>query len=116
MRFSNEQIALACQLKDAGLAWTPGVGQYAYDREERIHPGSPFQDRVYFFLEFPCFIDYFGGLQALHDSMVWLPTFEQATQLIRDKQGDVTAACGSETLSADNELDSAYRVLLHLIG
>lgn len=116
MHFSTKQIDLACQLKDAGLSWTPGVGQYAYDRDGQIRPGSPFQDRVYFFLDFPCFIDYFGGLQSLHDSMVWLPTFEQATQSIREKQGEVDAIVVGRSLSAGKELDEAYRVLLYLIS
>ncbi len=114
MKFSNDQIELACQLKTSGLPWQPSVGHYAFDRERKIKPGSPFQDRIYFFLDLACFIDYFAGIERLHESMVWLPTLEQATELIRELGGDTSSLFTLDSLNSASELDVAYRRLLKL--
>ena len=112
MRFTQQQIDLACTLKDQGLPWRPGPGQYAYDREQRIGPGSPFQDRVYFFLDFPCFVDYFGSIAKLREAMVWLPTWEQASLLLRQEGLEHFSFVSGETFSDRVELDGCYRALL----
>lgn len=115
MQFSSRQIELACQLKDAGLSWNPAPGQYAYDRKHRIKPGSPFQDRVYFFLDFPCFVQYFGSAARLRDSMVWLPTWEEAAQRLREAQVDLPTLLSDRTLKEQAELEAAYLSLLNVI-
>ena len=80
MWFTKRQIDLAVQLKALGLPWSPGVGQYAYDVEHVIQPTSPFQPHVYYFLDFPCFVEYFGSYERLAAAMVWLPTCEDVTR------------------------------------
>ena len=112
MPFTRNQINLACQLKEASLAWTPGAGQYVYDRERRIKPGSPFQPQVYFFLDFSCFVEYFGGLSALRESMVWLPTWEQTAQQLRELRFDLRLILTRGRLESGTELDVAYEALL----
>ncbi len=83
--FTSNQLRLAKQLKQAGLPWEPRIGQYAWDPQRTIRPKSPFQDRVYFFLNFPCFVEYFGSLETLKSAMIWLPTMEQATEIANHK-------------------------------
>ena len=112
MQFTSQQIELACQLKDAGLSWTPAAGQYAFDREKRIRPGSPFQDHVYFFLDFPCFVEYFGDVHQLAMAMVWLPTWEEVSVLLAEWRATRTEILNADTLARQQELDDAYRWLL----
>lgn len=117
MRFTKEQIRLASNLKKIGLGWKPQVGHYAFDCQQKIKPGSPFQDGVYFFLNFPCFVDYFGGIDNLHDSMVWLPTWEQATTLIHAHGGALGELADGVVghLEEGVELDFAYGMIERLV-
>lgn len=113
-QFTDSQIDLAIQLKHSGLAWQPGIGQYAYDHSEIIEHGSPFQHGVYFFLNFPCFIEYFGSLSRLTESMVWLPTWEQArTEAARLNipLKKIEEVC-LNGLEQNAELESIYTLLL----
>ena len=118
MRFTEKQRRLALNLKNRGLLWEPQAGHYAYDQQKRIKPGSPFQDGVYFFLDFPCFVQYFDGIDNLRDSMVWLPTWEQAVKLIQYLDGDLDElAVGSVSqLEGNAELDFAYAMIERLLG
>lgn len=81
MKFTRQQIERAIDLKKGGIPWNPGVGQYALDWHGIIKPASPFQSGVYFFLDYPCFIEYFGSEASLENNMVWLPTLEQSIKL-----------------------------------
>jgi hypothetical protein len=109
MFFTDRQIELACQLKVAGLTWTPQAGQYAFDAENRIGPGSPFQPQVYYFHDLPCFVDYFGSVAALTYSMVWLPTFEEARE--RAKSLASIRETIEQNLTAGTELDGLYHLI-----
>ena len=105
--FTSNQLRLAKQLKQAGLPWEPRIGQYAWDPQRTIRPKSPFQDRVYFFLNFPCFVEYFGSLETLKSAMIWLPTMEQATEIANHK-------ISSHKISSHGI--SSYRIARQKIG
>ena len=117
MQFTEQQLRHALRLKRLGLPWEPMAGHYAHDFEGKIKPGSPFQPGVYFFLDLPCFVDYFGGTNELRDSMVWLPTWEQAVGLILGLNGqlDELAVGAAEGLGENMELDFAYSMIERLI-
>ncbi len=83
MEFSEQEIELARQLKSAGLPWEPEVGHYVFDTEGVVKPGSPFQDRVYFLLNYDCFMDRVGGVERFKEIMTWLPTWFDARKLLR---------------------------------
>ena len=83
MLFTNQEMTEAEKLHELGLTWPLQSGLYIWDIQGRIKPASPFQRGVYFLLEADCFVDYFGDLQSLKNSVVWLPTWEQALELLR---------------------------------
>ena len=76
MKFTRQQIERAIDLKKGGIPWNPGVGQYALDWHGLIKPASPFQSGIYFFLDYPCFVEYFGSdltedeIKAISDKVV----------------------------------------------
>ena len=84
MWFSRQEIAVAIRLRDMGLNWHPRPGMYVWDENNRITPGSPFQRGMYFLLETDCFVEYFGGIEELKSSLVWLPTWEQCRMLLAE--------------------------------
>jgi len=110
--FTSNQLRLAKQLKQAGLPWEPRIGQYAWDPQRTIRPKSPFQDRVYFFLNFPCFVEYFGSLETLKSAMIWLPTMEQATEIANHKIS--SHKISSHKISSHGI--SSYRIARQKIG
>ena len=83
MEFSDRQIELAKQLKDLGLAWTPAVGHYVYDVSGRAEGSSPFQDHVFFILNYDRFVDRLGGIEKLKKSMVWMPLWHDTREILR---------------------------------
>ncbi len=109
MEFSDQQIKLATELKAAGLPWQPQQGQYIFDMNERIKPGSPFQKGVYYLLDFDCFVDYFGSPTNLAANTAWLPTFEEARSLLKVK---ITHQQWSQPLRQGTELEYLYGLLL----
>ena len=64
---SSQQCALAIQFKEMGLEWEPTVN-YVYDATaaEAIFP---FQEHVYFLLNYDCFMDRVGGVERLKTIM-----------------------------------------------
>lgn len=84
MRFTDREIALATQLKQHGLPWTPRPGHYVHDPESLIEAPSPFQDRVYFILDLKHFLRRSGTIERLTQSMVWLPDWKQTRSLLSD--------------------------------
>ena len=83
MKFSSQQIALAIQFKERGLAWEPTVGNYVYDATAAVKPTSPFQEHVYFLLNYECFMDRVGGVERFKTIMTWLPTWSDAREILR---------------------------------
>ena len=83
MKFSSRQIELAVKFKELGLAWEPTVGHYVYDATGAVKPTSPFQDRVYFLLNYDCFMERVGGVERFKTIMTWLPTWSDAREILR---------------------------------
>ena len=78
MHFSDEEIELACQLREAGLAWEPRAGHYVYDETGFCKQASPFQEKVYFILNYDYFMKAVGGIERFKQIMLWLPTWDDA--------------------------------------
>ena len=83
MRFTDEEIQLARQFRRDGLEWEPKPGNYVYDETAFCKQQSPFQDRVYFILNYPYFMKTVGGVQRFKDIMTWLPTWDDARDILR---------------------------------
>ena len=62
MHFSEQEITLAKRLKQLGLVWEPQAGNYVYDPTEFCQQPSPFQERVYFILNYNYFMKAVGGV------------------------------------------------------
>lgn len=100
VQFTSWQIDLAQQLKTAGLPWIPAVGQYVYDTFGVVQAPSPFQDRVYFILNYDYFVGRLGGLERFTQYLTWLPTWEQARVALRSF-GISDAELGAELTRRD---------------
>ncbi|EMI53369.1 hypothetical protein, partial [Rhodopirellula sallentina] len=85
MRFSTEEVRLAHELKAAGLPWQPQPGHYVWDGEPLIEHDSPFHDRVFFILDLKHFLRRSETMERLVESMVWLPTWQQCRDLLRER-------------------------------
>ncbi|NIL98186.1 MAG: hypothetical protein GTO53_10200 [Planctomycetales bacterium] len=83
MQFTQNQLALAGELKAAGLAWKPAAGHFLYDPTHAFKPSSPFQDHVYLILNYDCFLKAVGGEQKFLQLMTWLPTWDDARHILR---------------------------------
>jgi hypothetical protein len=83
MKFSSRQIELAVELKALGLTWEPSVGNYVYDATGAVKPTSPFQEHVYFLLNYDCFMERVGGVERFKAIMTWLPTWTDARGILR---------------------------------
>ena len=71
MKFGSRQIELAIDLKAMGLPWKPTVGDRVYDATGAVKPTSPFQDRVYFLLNYDCFMERVGGFERFETILTW---------------------------------------------
>lgn len=109
MEFSRNQIERAVALKKAGLPWRPRQGQYIYDLYQKIEPGSPFQNGIYFLHDFDCFVDYFGSVEKLAEACVWIPTFEESRELVVTR---LSAESFREAIARSAELDFLYDQLI----
>ncbi len=83
MHYTDEEIKLAKQLRDNGLPWEPKAGHYIYDETGFCRQPSPFQEKVYFILNYPYFMKTVGGVDRFKEIMIWLPTWDDARQLLR---------------------------------
>jgi hypothetical protein len=116
MRFTDEEISLARQLRDRGLTWEPAVGHFVYDETDLIEVPSPFQERVYFILDMKHFLRRSGTVEQLKDRMLWLPQWHQARTIARDL-GITDAALANQladgqVLASGGELATLYRLIL----
>ncbi len=84
MKFTDEEIQLAKKLKRSNVPWTPSVGHYVLDETGVVQRGSPFQEGVYFVLNYDHFMSLAGGVDRFHETMLWLPTWEDCRELLRD--------------------------------
>jgi hypothetical protein len=83
MQFAVEEIAAARELRRLGLPWKPQAGHYVYDETGFCRKGSPFQDHVYFILNYDYFMNQVGGEERFKQIMLWLPTWQDAREVLR---------------------------------
>ena len=83
MNFSNDEILLARELRAQGLPWEPRAGHYVYDETGFCKQPSPFQKKVYFILNYNYFMKTVGGVERFKEIMLWLPTWDDARELLR---------------------------------
>jgi len=100
MNFSERMIELAREFRTGGVPWEPGPGQYVLDCYDVVKRESPFQDGVYFILNFPHFLKLAGGVDGFRRQMLWLPTWDQARGILR--QAGVSDRCQQERLIERN--------------
>lgn len=82
MRFSDEEIRVAKQLRRQGLSWEPMAGHYVYDETGFCKQPSPFQEKVYFILNYGYFMKTVGGVERFKEIMIWLPTWYDTRQIL----------------------------------
>lgn len=82
MVFSEAEISLARKLRHTGLAWEPKAGHYVYDETGFCKQSSPFQDKVYFILNYDYFMKAVGGVERFKEIMLWLPTWHDAREVL----------------------------------
>lgn len=82
VNFSVEELELAQLFKAYGLNWVPMVGHYVLDQSDLIECDSPFQDRVFYILDLKHFLRRSETVENLAERMCWLPTWEQARELL----------------------------------
>jgi hypothetical protein len=115
MKFTPHQITCAIEFKRNGLAWTPSVGNYVYDANNAVKASSPFQENVFFLLNYDCFIDRLGGEEQFVEAMTWLPTWEDARGVLKSldvEHEEVQAAIvDSGALREGTELDILYDLI-----
>ncbi|MCS7469398.1 hypothetical protein NZK35_22325 [Stieleria sp. ICT_E10.1] len=120
MTFTDRMIELAIAMKSAGVPWQPSAGHYVLDQDRVVQRASPFQEHVYFVLNLPHFVKLAGGVDAFVDKMVWLPTWEQSRQVLRD--AGMTDQCLQSILLEKNsiarqeELVTLYELILDRFG
>lgn len=82
MKFSHDEINLAKQLKQKGLPWEPAAGHYVFDETGFCKQTSPFQEHVYFILNYDYFMKAVGGVERFKEIMTWLPTWHDSRKLL----------------------------------
>ena len=119
MKFSQEEIEMARELRRLGLKWEPSVGHYVYDENRCCQRGSPFQDRLYFILNYERFMSHIGGVERFKEVMLWLPTWHDARELLRslgvsdEKVAFRLQDC--KALENRNELKVLYEMIAQLL-
>lgn len=117
MRFTEEQITIAKRLKEFEIPWTPQVGHYVYDANQICPKSSPFQERVYFLLNFDCFMQHVGGLERFRKNMVWLPTWHEAREILRNlgiPDSEVAQHSAKAILNGE-ELTCLYKLIVEAL-
>ena len=82
-KFTPEEVQQARKLKRLGLKWVPQVSHYVWDETGIINCPSPFHDMVYYILDLKHFLRRAGTIERLQEELCWLPTWEQARELLR---------------------------------
>ena len=70
MQFREEEIILARRLRDRGLPWEPKPGHFVYDETGFCRQPSPFQEKVYFILNYDYFMKAVGGVDRFKSIMI----------------------------------------------
>jgi hypothetical protein len=113
--FNPVIVKAAQRLKELGLPWTPHVGCFVWDAENRIDVASPFPENIYFILSMPRFLSILGNVETMQQELVWLPTWHQA-RLLMDQLGIGTEALGAifpgdSAVTPDDEMLAVYSIL-----
>ncbi len=116
MNFSECEIEMARRFSELGLVWEPKAGHYVLDPTGFCRQTSPFQDRVYFILNYPYFMDRVGGVERFKQIMIWLPTYEDARRILRNLGvSDVEVAdelFRRRAIQRGSERESLYEMIL----
>jgi hypothetical protein len=108
-------IQMAIAFKSGGVPWDPTAGHYVLDRESIVQRESPFQQGVYFVLNLPHFFKLAGGRDSFEEKMVWLPTWEQAREILRESglsdQSLQSILHESDAIAEANELTKLYELI-----
>ena len=112
MRFSDEEIVIARRLHQVGLPWEPQAGHYVYDETGFCKQTSPFQERVYFILNYDYFMKAVGGVERFKQIMFWLPTWHDARRLL-EQQGVTDAEVADRLQRKDAIARGAERYELY---
>lgn len=105
MQFPPEVIERAREFPKMGLLWEPKAGHYVYDETGFCRKSSPFQDRVYFILNYDYFMDQVGGVERFKAIMTWLPTWHDCREILR--QYGVSDKEVAETLRDRGAIENA---------
>jgi hypothetical protein len=120
MRFTTALIDRAKALRTLGLAWDPKPGHYVWDENALIEKPSPFQEGVYFILDLKHFLRRAGTLETLKDSLVWLPTWHDARDILLTlgvSDADVASRLVSEkAIESREELTVLYDLIAERLG
>lgn len=115
MTFTSAEIDLARQLHAAGLPWNPAAGHYVFDVGGVVEKPSPFQDGVYFILNYDYFMTLLGGVDAFRAEMVWLPTWEQCREVLASigiEDDRVQERLSADVFANRTERETLYRMIL----
>lgn len=82
VHFSRIEIDLARKMRSAGLSWQPSPGQFVLDEQRIVDRESPFQDGVFFILNFDYFMKIAGGEERFVKIMTWLPVWEDCRRIL----------------------------------
>jgi hypothetical protein len=115
-RFSPQEVLLAREIHQTGVAWQPAPGQFVYDDESVLPHTSPFQDKVFFILDLKHFIRYAGSIEIMVQRMFWLPAWWDARVWLRGRgisDAKMTSAIEeSRALKTGCELECLYELML----
>ncbi|MEM6472076.1 MAG: hypothetical protein AAF802_21120 [Planctomycetota bacterium] len=99
------------------MPWEPRPGHYVLDLDHIVERASPFQPGVYFILNLDHFERLAGGKDALREKLVWLPTYQQAREILRTigvADDEQQALLIAENAIAENcELGTLYQEILN---
>jgi hypothetical protein len=84
VRFREAEIEAARRLRQAGLSWHPRAGHYVFDETKFCKQTSPFQDQVYFILNYSYFMETVGGVERFKEIMLWLPTWDDLREMLSE--------------------------------
>jgi hypothetical protein len=117
--FHAHLLALALEMKRAGLKWTPHVGCFVWDHKEVIEVPSPFPNRVYFILNLSRFLSIFKDIDNMIAKLVWVPTWHQARMLAQQlgvAGKTIDSLWSSSILAPGDELAQLYRLLINTLN
>ena len=110
--FTQPLLNAAEALKAASLPWTPRVGCFVWDPQQKIEAPSPFPLRVYFVLNMQRFINILGSVRAMQEQLVWLPTWYQAIQLCA-RYGLTTTQAAPRPVDGDTTAGEAELIRIY---